>query len=102
MSKRKKEELNDDIGLISDTSGDDLSDVKKQLKKLQKDSADPDEDESGAVVFEDGNETEVSEAVSEDIVVHEEFAGDFLEEDKYYKALDKFNKDMKIKEDKKQ
>jgi maltodextrin utilization protein YvdJ len=97
MAKKIKEELNDENGLVGDNLADDLSDVKKQLKKLQKDSADPDEDEGSAMAFEEDNSAEVSEAVSEDIVIHEEYSLPFNDEDKYYKSLSKLKKEQQDK-----
>ncbi len=97
MAKKTKEELNDENGLVGDGLADDLSDVKKQLKKLQKDSVDPDEEEGGSMIFEDDNSAEVSEAVSEDIVIHEEYSLAFNDEDKYYKSLSKLKKERKDK-----
>jgi hypothetical protein len=97
MAKKIKEELNDENGLAGDGLADDLSDVKKQLKKLQKDSADPDEEEGSSMIFEDDNSAEISEAVSEDIVIHEEYSLPFNDEDKYYKSLTKLKKERKDK-----
>lgn len=97
MAKKIKEELSDDNVLVGDNLADDLSDVKKQLKKLQKDSADPDEDEGSTMVFEEDNSAEVSEAVSEDIVIHEEYSLPFNDEDKYYKSLSKLKKEQQDK-----
>lgn len=90
MGKKNTEDL-DNIEIIGD-SGDDLSDVKRQLKKLKKESEDLDEDDGDANVIED-DDTDTETAVSEDIVINEDNSLPFNDEDRYYKSLEKFLKD---------
>jgi hypothetical protein len=90
MSKKNTEDL-DNIEIIGD-SGDDLSDVKRQLKKLKKESEDLDEEDGDLLtVEEDDNDAEM--AVSEDIVINEDNSLPFNDEERYYKSLEKFLKD---------
>ena len=90
MSKKNTEDL-DNIEVIGD-SGDDLSDVKRQLKKLKKESEDLDEEDGDLLtVEEDDNDAEM--AVSEDIVINEDNSLPFNDEERYYKSLEKFLKD---------
>jgi hypothetical protein len=91
MGKKITDSDLDNIEIIGD-SGDDLSDVKRQLKKLKKESEDLDEEgEEVGVIEEDDNDAE--NIVNDDIVINEENSLPFNDEDRYYKSLDKFLKE---------
>jgi len=91
MGKKITDSDLDNIEIIGD-SGDDLSDVKRQLKKLKKESEDLDEDDGALEIIED-DDSEGDVVASEDIVINEENSLPFNDEDRYYKSLDKFLKE---------
>lgn len=93
MSKKVNDSELDNIEIIGD-SGDDLSDVKRQLKKLKKESEDMDEEDSEMSIIEE-DDTDGEAMASEDIVINEDNSLPFNEEERYYKSLDKFLKDTK-------
>ena len=87
MGKKNNDSDLDNIEIIGD-SGDDLSDVKRQLKKLKKESEDLDED--GELMMDD-DESDIG--ANEDIIINEENSLPFNDENRYYESLDKFNKE---------
>lgn len=91
MGKKNNDNDLDNIEIIGD-SGDDLSDVKRQLKKLKKESEDLDEDDRDTGTIED-DDSDIEAAVSEDIVINEDNSLPFNDEDRYYKSLENFLKD---------
>jgi hypothetical protein len=99
MAKKIQDDGIDNIEIIGDISGDDLTDVKKQLTKLKKESEDADDVDDGdmAIIGEDDDDEKAS-VDSDEIVVNEEFSSPFAEEDKYYKSFEKF---LKEKDDQK-
>lgn len=88
MGKKNNDNDLDNIEIIGD-SGDDLSDVKRQLKKLKKESEDLDE---GNELIMDDEESDI--VANEDIVINEENSLPFNDESKYYESLEKFNKEI--------
>jgi len=93
MSKKANDNDLDNIEIIGD-SGDDLADVKRQLKKLKKESEDMDEEENEVSLIEE-DEAESDAMASEDIVINEDNSLPFNEEERYYKSLEKFLKETK-------
>lgn len=91
MGKKITDSDLDNIEIIGD-SGDDLSDVKRQLKKLKKESEDLDEEGEEVGVIED-DDSDTENIVNDDIVINEENSLPFNDEDRYYKSLDKFLKE---------
>lgn len=85
MSKKTNDDL-ENIEIIGD-GDDDLSDVKRQLKKLKKESEDLDEGEEEVNMIE---EDEPENETAEDIVINEENTLPFSSEEKYYKSFEKF------------
>ncbi len=99
MAKKIQDDGIDNIEIVGDISGDDLTDVKTQLKKLKKESEDADDEDDGEMTIgtEDDDDDKAS-VDSDEIVVNEEFSAPFADEDKYYKSFEKF---LKEKEDQK-
>jgi len=99
MAKKIQDDGIDNIEIVGDISGDDLTDVKKQLTKLKKESEDAEDGDDGemAIITDEDDEDKVS-VDSDEIVVNEEFSAPFADEDKYYKSFEKF---LKEKEDQK-
>lgn len=94
MSKKAREDKDDENDNALPI--DDLRDVKAQLKKLKKDSDDgeeSDDDGESMIIADEAEEDE--KAIDDDIVINEDHAISFEDEDKFYKALEKFNKDIK-------
>jgi hypothetical protein len=100
MAKKIQDDGIDNIEIVGDISGDDLTDVKTQLKKLKKESEDADDEDDGemAITTDDSEDDDKASVDSDEIVINEEYSSPFADEDKYYKSFEKF---LKEKEDQK-